>query len=55
MLADFDFVHIIHGKGTGVLQNSIQKELKNISYIKSFKFADINNGGTGVTIVEFKK
>ena len=47
------FIHIIHGKGTGALQSSIRDELKTIKYIDSFEYADPNNGGTGVTIVEF--
>ena len=47
------FIHIIHGKGTGALQTSIHKELKDIKFIKSYNFAKPENGGTGVTIVEF--
>ena len=48
------FIHIIHGKGTGALQTSIHEELKNVKFIKSFNYAKPENGGTGVTIVEFK-
>ena len=52
-ISGMKFIHIIHGKGTGALQNSIHEELKNIKYIDSYNYADANNGGTGVTIVEF--
>ena len=52
-ISGMTFIHIIHGKGTGALQTSIHKELKDIEFIKSYNFAKPENGGTGVTIVEF--
>ena len=52
-ISGMSFVHIIHGKGTGALQNAVIQELKNTSFIKDYNFADIENGGTGVTIVHF--
>ena len=44
-------VRIIHGKGTGVLREEIQKYLRTIPGL-SVSDEDIRNGGTGVTIVK---
>lgn len=44
-------VRIIHGKGTGVLREEIQKYLRTIPGIVA-RDEDIRQGGTGVTIVE---
>ncbi len=46
-------VRIIHGKGTGVLREEIQKYLRTIPGIASVKDEQIQLGGTGVTIVTF--
>lgn len=46
-------VRIIHGKGTGVLREEIQKFLRTTPGIKTVKDEHIQLGGTGVTIVEF--
>lgn len=43
-------VRIIHGKGTGVLREEIQKYLRTIPGL-TVQDEDIRNGGTGVTIV----
>lgn len=45
-------VRIIHGKGTGVLREEIQKYLRSIPGL-SVSDEDIRNGGTGVTTVKF--
>lgn len=44
-------VRIIHGKGSGVLREEIQKYLRSIHGL-SVSDEDIRNGGTGVTIVK---
>ena len=46
-------VRIIHGKGTGVLREEIQKYLRTIPGIASVKDEQIQFGGSGVTIVTF--
>ena len=46
-------VRIIHGKGTGVLREEIQKYLRTIPGIASVRDEQIQFGGTGVTIVTF--
>ena len=45
-------VRIIHGKGTGVLREEIQKYLRTIPGLE-VRDEDIRQGGTGVTIVKF--
>ncbi|MCR4824293.1 MAG: Smr/MutS family protein [Bacteroidales bacterium] len=44
-------VRIIHGKGTGVLREEIQKYLRTVPGL-TISDEDIRNGGTGVTIVK---
>ena len=47
-------VRIIHGKGTGVLREEIQKYLRTVPGVVSVADEDIRHGGTGVTLVEFE-
>ena len=54
ILSGLSIVHLNHGKGTGILQEAIQKELEDVPFIQSYNFADIEFGGTGVTIVKLK-
>ena len=46
-------VRIIHGKGTGVLREEIQKYIRTMPGVESVADEDIRHGGTGVTIVTF--
>lgn len=54
MLSHLHQVRIIHGRGTGALQKGIHQYLRKLPFIKSFKLADFDEGGTAVTIVSFK-
>ena len=47
-------VRIVHGKGTGVLHEEIQKMLRAMPGVKSVKDEHVQFGGSGVTIVEFE-
>ncbi len=47
-------VRIIHGKGTGVLRDEIQKFLRTMPGVASVRDEHIQFGGTGVTIVNFE-
>ncbi|MEA2013148.1 MAG: Smr/MutS family protein, partial [Verrucomicrobiota bacterium] len=53
LLASLDEVTIIHGYGTGQLQQAVHETLKEYRAIKRFRFGDSgkNEGGAGVTIV----
>ena len=53
-MLDMGEVRIIHGKGTGVLREEIQKYLRTVPGV-SAKDEDIRHGGTGVTIVSFER
>lgn len=54
LLASYPRVSIIHGKGTGALRQGVQEYLKNHRSVKRARFGEAGEGGTGVTIVEFK-
>jgi DNA mismatch repair protein MutS2 len=54
-LAGVPTVAIIHGKGTGALRSAITEFIRNCRYIQSFRLGYPNEGGAGVTIVEFRK
>ncbi len=45
-------IDIIHGKGSGALRKKIGEFLKNNPHIKSFRFGEWNEGGSGVTVIE---
>ena len=47
-------VRIIHGKGTGVLRDEIQKLLRTMPGVASAKDEHIQFGGSGVTVVTFE-
>ena len=47
-------VRIIHGIGTMALRNAVRNELKKNKNVKGFKDADFYEGGSAVTVVEFK-
>ncbi|MBQ5639781.1 MAG: Smr/MutS family protein, partial [Bacteroidales bacterium] len=51
IMLNMNSVRIIHGKGSGVLREEIQKYLRTIPGL-SVSDEDIRNGGTGVTIVK---
>lgn len=54
VLAGYPRVSIIHGKGTGALRKGVQQYLQNHRSVKSIRFGEATEGGTGVTIVELK-
>jgi DNA mismatch repair protein MutS2 len=53
VLAEQPFLRIIHGMGTGVVRERVQRVVARDRRISRYSFAPRNQGGTGVTIVEF--
>ena len=47
-------VRVIHGKGTGMLRESVHAILRRLPEVSSFKLADETAGSWGATIVELK-
>ena len=53
VLADLPYLRVIHGKGTGVLRQLVHDILSADTRVARFGFAPPNQGGHGVTVVEF--
>ncbi len=47
-------VTILHGKGTGALQQEIRRYLRTIPQVESAKDEHADRGGAGITVVRFK-
>ncbi|MCL6573405.1 MAG: endonuclease MutS2, partial [Bacillus sp. (in: Bacteria)] len=54
LLSSYPRVSIIHGKGTGALRQGVQEYLRNHRSVNKIRFGEAGEGGSGVTIVEFK-
>jgi DNA mismatch repair protein MutS2 len=53
VLAEQPLLRIIHGMGTGVVRERVRRVVSGDRRVTRFGFAPRNQGGTGVTIVEF--
>jgi DNA mismatch repair protein MutS2 len=53
VLAEQPFLRIIHGMGTGVVRERVRRVVAHDRRVARFGFAPRNQGGSGVTIVEF--
>ncbi|MBK8946504.1 MAG: endonuclease MutS2 [Ignavibacteriae bacterium] len=53
-LSNLKNVEIIHGKGTGVLRETVHQILKNHEMVLSFELANADFGGAGTTFVKLK-
>jgi DNA mismatch repair protein MutS2 len=53
VLAEQPYLRIIHGMGTGVVRERVRRVVSRDRRITHYAFAPRNQGGTGVTIVEF--
>jgi DNA mismatch repair protein MutS2 len=53
VLSEQPFLRIIHGMGTGVVRERVQHVVAKDRRVSHYAFAPRNQGGTGVTIVEF--
>jgi len=54
VLADLPYLRVVHGKGTGALREFVHNVLSADPRVKRFGFAPPNQGGHGVTLVEFR-
>jgi DNA mismatch repair protein MutS2 len=54
LLAGYPRVSIIHGKGTGALRTGVQEYLKHHRSVKRIRLGEAGEGGSGITVVEFK-
>ena len=54
VLSDLPYLRIIHGKGTGALREIVHRVLKSDPRVAHFDFAPSQQGGTGVTVAEFR-
>ncbi len=54
VMANFERVRLIHGKGTGALKQALWQHLKKDKRVASFRIAAYGEGDGGVTVVEIK-
>ncbi len=54
-LSNFTHFSVIHGKGNGILQQSVHDYLSHCPVVQSFEFASPEDGGTGKTYVTLKE
>jgi DNA mismatch repair protein MutS2 len=52
ILTGLDSVAVIHGKGTGALRKGVQAFLSAHPRVKGITIGEINQGGTGVSVVK---
>jgi DNA mismatch repair protein MutS2 len=50
-MAGYSEVRIVHGKGSGILRQAVNRELRKHPLVKSFRIGGHREGQTGVTIV----
>jgi DNA mismatch repair protein MutS2 len=53
-IAGLKEIHIIHGKGTGVLREGMKSYLRSHKHVRTSRLGVYGEGGDGVTIVEIK-
>ena len=52
VMCEAETVKILHGKGNGILRQMLREMLNTMPHIKSFRDEHIQQGGSGITIVE---
>jgi DNA mismatch repair protein MutS2 len=52
LISGWDRIYVIHGRGTGALRKGLHELLRKDKRVKSFRLADLSEGGQAVTIVE---
>ena len=51
IMLDKNQLRILHGKGNGILKETIREYLRTEAMVKSFKDEHVQFGGSGITIV----
>lgn len=54
-LAGLPWVRIIHGKGMGRLRSAVREELEVHPQVDNYQRGELNEGGDGVTVVNFRE
>jgi len=52
IVVEIDTLRILHGKGDGILRQMIREYLNTVDIVKSFRDEQIDQGGSGITVVE---
>jgi len=52
VIAAVSELHILHGKGDGILKSVVRDYLKTVDIVKSFRDEHADRGGAGITVVE---
>ncbi len=55
VLAELPYLRVIHGKGTGAVRRLVQEIAAGDKRVERFAFAPANQGGAGVTVLEFRR
>jgi len=50
--SDVDRIEILHGKGAGVLKQTVREILKKNDRVKNYYYAKVEMGGEGITVIE---
>lgn len=53
LLAGYDKVYIIHGRGSGQLKKAVHEALRNSARVTKYRLADNSEGGNAITVAEF--
>lgn len=55
LLAGYESVRLIHGKGEGILRSALRQRLAEHAAVKRFEEAAYNQGGSGVTVIYLRQ
>ncbi|MCE5259279.1 MAG: Smr/MutS family protein, partial [Chloroflexi bacterium] len=54
-LAELPWVHIIHGKGMGILKEVVRQYIVDHPLVASYRLGQAGEGGDGVTVITLQK
>ena len=53
-LSGLPWVHVVHGKGMGILKQIVREQLRSNPLVKSFRAGELSEGGEGITVVQLE-